>query len=131
LRLGYIIGGLSILQVFNPVKFAISFTLGNILSLTGYKIYHLDRTGFLIGFKKQCENMVDKERRITTIVFFSAMIMVFVSCYALHSKLLVLIFLIVEICAYIWYAASYIPFAQNCIKGCLNKTAKDIGVGNV
>jgi hypothetical protein len=55
--------------------------------------------------------MADKERRITTIVFFGAMIMILISVYVLKSKLLVLIFLIVEVCAYVWYTASYIPFA--------------------
>jgi len=37
----------------------------------------------------------------------------------LHSKLLVLLCLMVQIPAYIWYCASYIPFARDCIKSCL------------
>ena len=56
--------------------------------------------------------MADKERLYTTIVFFGSMVMIFVSVYALHSRLLVLLFLIVEVGAYIWYTASYIPFAR-------------------
>lgn len=33
-------------------------------------------------------------------------------------------FLIIQIPAYIWYCASYIPFARGCIKSCLNKCFK-------
>lgn len=63
--------------------------------------------------------MVDKERKITSIIFGTSIIMIFVSVYVFKSKILVLIFLIAEFCSYTWYVASYIPFARDCIKGCL------------
>jgi hypothetical protein len=50
--------------------------------------------------------------------------MLLVSAYVFDSALLVLIFLIVEFCAYTWYVASYIPFARDCIKGCLKNIIK-------
>jgi hypothetical protein len=62
------------------------------------------------------------------VIFFGSMIMILISVYLLKSKLLVLIFLIVEVCAYVWYTASYIPFAQSCLKNCLSKSVKEIGV---
>lgn len=77
------------------------------------------RTGFLLGFKKQFQNMVDKERRICSIIYVCALTGTLVSALVLHSKLLVLLCLIVQIPAYIWYCASYIPFARDCIKSCL------------
>lgn len=68
--------------------------------------------------------MIDKERKITSIIFLGSLIMIFISVYALHSKILVLIFLIAEFCSYTWYVASYIPFARDCIKGCLRNIIK-------
>lgn len=63
--------------------------------------------------------MADKERRITSIIFISALIMTIVSAVLFESRLLVLLCLIVQIPAYIWYVATYIPFARDCILNCL------------
>ena len=77
------------------------------------------RTGFLIGFKRQFQSMVDEKRRTTSIVFGSALLGTLVSAILFDSRLLVFVCLIVQIPAYIWYCASYFPFAQDCIKACL------------
>jgi hypothetical protein len=98
--------------IFNPTRFALYFTLGNMVSIVGYVIVRYNSTGFLVGFRNQCTSMWKKERRITTFVFYGSMVMILVSIYELKSKLLVLIFLIVEICAYVWYTASYLPYVQ-------------------
>ena len=63
--------------------------------------------------------MVDKERRICSIIYVCALTGTLVFALVLHSKLLVLLCLMVQIPAYIWYCASYIPFARDCIKSCL------------
>lgn len=65
--------------------------------------------------------MADEKRKISSLIFLGAIVMVFISAFVLKKKILVLIFIIVEFCAYTWYAASYIPFARDCIKGCLKK----------
>ena len=103
----------------NPTKFVIIYSLGNILSLIGYDHPSYRRTGFLIGFRKQLQNMADKERRVTSIIFISALIMTIISAVVLESRLLVLLCLIVQIPAYIWYVATYIPFARQCILNCI------------
>ncbi|CAD8100322.1 unnamed protein product [Paramecium sonneborni] len=100
----------------SPNKFALTYSLGNILALFG--------TAFLIGFKKQLENMIDRERKVTTIIFASSLVMIFLSVYLFKSKFLVLIFLLTEFCSYTWYVASYIPFARDCIKSCLRNIIK-------
>jgi hypothetical protein len=88
----------------------------------------MKRTGFLIGFKRQIKNMVDKERRITSAIFIGALLGTLFSAIVLQSPALVIICLVVQIPAYIWYCATYIPFARDCIKaclrGCLNKIKK-------
>jgi len=75
----------------------------------------------LVGFKKQWQNMIDKSRLFTSIVFLAALIMTLVSALIIESGWLVLLFLIIQVCAYIWYAASYIPFARDCMKGCFSR----------
>ena len=72
--------------------------------------------------------MVDKERRITSAIFIGALLGTLFSAIVLKSAILVIICLVVQIPAYIWYCATYIPFARDCIKaclrGCLNKIKK-------
>lgn len=63
--------------------------------------------------------MVDPERRVCSIIFACALTGTLVSALVFHSKLLVMLCLLVQIPAYIWYCASYIPFARDCIKSCL------------
>ena len=68
--------------------------------------------------------MVDADRRICSIIFLSALVGTLFSALVIGSKLLVLLCLMVQIPAYIWYCASYIPFARDCIKSCL-KSIRD------
>ena len=44
--------------------------------------------------------MTNKNRLITTLIYISSMIMVFVSALVLKEKMLTLLFLIIEICAF-------------------------------
>ena len=77
--------------------------------------------GFLIGFKQQFKSMTDKTRLAAGVIFIGSLIMTLISALVFKKALLVLIFLIIQICAYIWFVASYIPFARNCLKGCLKR----------
>ncbi|KRX10879.1 hypothetical protein PPERSA_03096 [Pseudocohnilembus persalinus] len=117
LGLGYFLQLLSFGQLISaltghPERFAITYTLGNIIAVCG--------TGFIVGFKQQFENMRNEERKITSLIFISSMVLTLFSAFVFHSSLLVIIFLIIQMAAYIWYCASYIPFARSCIKNCIN-----------
>lgn len=68
--------------------------------------------------------MADKDRRVTSIIFAVGLFGTLFSAIVIGSKLLVILFLIVQIPAYIWYCASYIPFARDCIKSCLGSCLK-------
>eukprot|EP01016_Furgasonia_blochmanni_P037996 TRINITY_DN4543_c0_g3_i2.p1 TRINITY_DN4543_c0_g3~~TRINITY_DN4543_c0_g3_i2.p1 ORF type:complete len:231 (+),score=13.69 TRINITY_DN4543_c0_g3_i2:99-791(+) len=98
----------------NPTPFALSITIGNILSLMG--------TGFLVGFKRQFTNMSDPNRLYTSIVYVGAIIMTLFSAFVLHSGILCLLSVLVQIGAYFWYCASYIPYARTCILNCFKNT---------
>jgi hypothetical protein len=63
--------------------------------------------------------MVDEKRRMTSIVFGCALMGTLISAIIFDSRLLVFCCLVVQIPSYIWYCASYFPFAQDCIRSCL------------
>ena len=69
--------------------------------------------------------MTEKTRMWTTFIYFGAMIGVIVSALVFKIALLVLIFLIIEVGAYVWYIASYIPFARECMKNAFKNCLGD------
>lgn len=95
---------LSMLVFFHPIKFGITFTLGNLLSLGS--------TAFLIGPRRQFTMMLDPVRIYATALYLASIfIALFCSLYV-HNKFLTLLAIILEFGALIWYSLSYIPFAR-------------------
>ena len=99
--------------VLKPSRFAIPFTLGNIISLLSMS--------FLIGFKKQCSSLFHKDRALASSVFIASMVGTIVASVILHSALLCFAFIIIQYSAYIWYCASYIPYGRSFLLGCGKK----------
>ncbi|KAH9713016.1 Vesicle transport protein [Citrus sinensis] len=97
----------SLLVFFNPIKFGITFTFGNLLSLGS--------TAFLIGPKRQVTMMLDPARIYATAIYLASMIIALFSALYVHNKLLTLLALILEFGALIWYSLSYIPFARSMV----------------
>ncbi|XP_020223017.1 vesicle transport protein SFT2B [Cajanus cajan] len=98
---------LSMLVFFKPIKFAITFTLGNLLSLGS--------TAFLIGPKRQVTMMLDPVRIYATAIYVASMIIALFCALYVHNKLLTLLALILEFGALVWYSLSYIPFARSMV----------------
>lgn len=96
----------------HPERFAITYTLGNIVGLAG--------TGFLIGPVRQIKGMFKETRVIATCVFLAAMGATLYFALGPKKAGLVLICIIVQFLAFAWYCASYIPFARRCIKKTLS-----------
>ena len=65
--------------------------------------------------------MIDPNRRLATAIFIGSMVMTFVSIYLIQSKILTLVFIILQFCSYIWYVLSYIPFGREMCGGCLKR----------
>ncbi|GFZ18705.1 Got1/Sft2-like vescicle transport protein family [Actinidia rufa] len=97
----------SMLVFFNPIKFGITFTFGNLLSLGS--------TAFLIGPKRQVTMMLDPVRIYATAIFIASMIIALFCALYVHNKLLTLLAIILEFGALIWYSLSYIPFARSMV----------------
>ncbi|KAH7534110.1 uncharacterized protein LOC107407871 [Ziziphus jujuba] len=98
---------LSMLVFFNPIKFGITFTLGNLLSLGS--------TGFLIGPKRQVTMMLDPVRIYATAIYLASIIIALFCALYVRNKLLTLLAIILEFGALIWYSLSYIPFARSMV----------------
>ncbi|KAI4347430.1 hypothetical protein L6164_008244 [Bauhinia variegata] len=98
---------LSMLVFLKPIKFAITFTLGNLLSLGS--------TAFLIGPKRQVTMMLDPVRIYATAIYLASMIIALFCALYVHSKLLTLLAIILEFGALVWYSLSYIPFARTMV----------------
>ena len=86
-------------------------------------IFEFSSIGFLFGFKHQFKSMTDKTRLIACLIFIGSLIMTLVSALVFQKAFLVLIFVIIQVGAYIWYVASYIPFARDCLKSCIKRIA--------
>lgn len=104
-------GSLFKLLIGKPGKFAVMYSFGNIFSIFG--------TFFLMGPVSQFKRMSDPKRKYTTISFVVALIMTLISYYVFHSKLLTLIFLIIQFASYTAYCLSYIPYGRYICKRCL------------
>lgn len=99
---------LSLLVFLSPIKFAVTFTFGNLLSLGS--------TAFLIGPMRQLNMMFDPVRIVASAVFLGSIAIALFCALYIHSKLLTLLAIIIEFCALIWYSLSYIPFARAAAK---------------
>mmetsp|Transcript_67708 Transcript_67708/g.187105 ORF Transcript_67708/g.187105 Transcript_67708/m.187105 type:complete len:184 (+) Transcript_67708:363-914(+) len=92
-------------------KFTTLYILGNIIALCA--------TGFLVGPKSQCKKMFAKTRRITTVVWLVLLILTLVAALLNWPLPLILVLVVAESMAGVWYAMSYIPFGRKMvISGC-------------
>lgn len=98
---------LSMLVFFNPIKFGITFSFGNLLSIGS--------TVFLIGPKRQVTMMLDPVRIYATAIYFASIIIALFCALYVHNKLLTLLAIFLEFGALIWYSLSYIPFARSMV----------------
>lgn len=99
---------LSLLVFLRPIKFAVTFTFGNLLSLGS--------TAFLVGPMRQLKMMFDPVRVVASAVFIASIAIALFCALYIHNKLLTLLAIIIEFCALIWYSLSYIPFARAAAK---------------
>uniref|UniRef100_A0A0D6R8J0 Vesicle transport protein n=1 Tax=Araucaria cunninghamii TaxID=56994 RepID=A0A0D6R8J0_ARACU len=102
---GLLLTLLSLLLFLHPIKFAVAFTFGNLLSLAS--------TTFLVGPVRQMKMMFDPVRVVASAIFIGSIVIALFCALYIHNKLLTLLAIIVEFCALLWYSLSYIPFARS------------------
>ncbi|CAD5188387.1 unnamed protein product [Musa acuminata subsp. malaccensis] len=117
LVIGFAFMLLSLIVFYRPIKFGIMFTFGNILAVGS--------TAFLIGPVQQARLMLDPVRIYATAIYVGSAIVALVCALWIHSKMLTLIAIIIEICALVWYSLSYVPFARRMVSelfiGCCDR----------
>jgi len=124
---GIVMMGFSImfLWTFNVRKFALAFTIGNLLLIGS--------TLFLMGPMKQLKSMFEKGRVYATSSFFGSMVLTLFVTMKLQSFILAIPCIAVELMSMLWYAASYIPFGQAILKSicgrCCGGVCADFGGG--
>ena len=108
----------------NPIPFVIIYTLGNIISLFS--------SMFLCGPSRQLKRMFDDTRKITTIVYLSALCLSIIVCFIPFDagvKLgILVILLLIQFGASTWYTLSYIPLARRAVKKCVKRELGDDAV---
>ena len=94
--------------------FAIWYTCGNIVCLSS--------TFFLMGPKKQCENMMKPQRKLTSLMLFLSMGTCLIMAFSGISKLIVMVGIIFQFITLVWYVLSYIPGGQSLCSKCVKST---------
>ncbi len=112
---GYVITFCSFFAIgqllYRPHKFAILYSLGNIIALMS--------TCFLWGPCSQIKKMFESTRIIATIVYLSCIICTVFLCIFKPLAGPIIMLIVIQFFAGIWYNLSYIPFARNAVKKCL------------
>lgn len=103
----------------HPGRFARFYSLGNLMMVTG--------SFFLSGPKAQWRKIKAKNRALTSFTFVSTMILT-LSVVRAHPfvgrALLILLLVVVQWCAQVWYILSYIPYGHWFGKKVLRKCRK-------
>ncbi|CAB3983936.1 vesicle transport SFT2A-like [Paramuricea clavata] len=96
----------------NYKLFAVFYTFGNLTALAS--------SFFLTGPLKQLKNMFKEKRFIATIVMLVCLVLTLCAALWWKNNGLAILFAILQYFAMAWYCLSYIPFARNAVKGCIN-----------
>jgi len=101
------------------MPFVFIYTLGNILALLA--------SMFLCGPQQQLKNMMDKKRKISAIIYVSCVlvtvILIFIPIEGEIKLAFLVLLLLLQFSAGLWYNLSYIPMGRRmfckCAKGLL------------
>ncbi len=76
-------------------------------------------TTFLVGPRKQVKYMFDKTRVVATLIYLVCLGATLWAGLTKQHIVLVIVLLLLQFCALVWYTASYIPYARQAIQSCL------------
>lgn len=84
-----------------PAKFALAFSLGSLLVMFGFAV--------LVGPLNHIKHLVSRERLPFSAAYISSLALTLYFALKSHSKLLTLVFAIVQVVALVSYVAAYFP----------------------
>jgi hypothetical protein len=112
----------------DPFPFVVHATVGNLMALGG--------SFFLMGPKAQWTKMWKESRRVATMLylgslFLTLMVAFFYTDIPGPGGLYLLLLMIAQYIAITWYCLSYIPFAQDMLRGFLRRRFSESGEGGM
>lgn len=123
----YVMGGLfsfmSSLMLFGAARhirqFALLYTLGNMCSI-GSSL-------FLVGPVRQVKVMCMPVRRVAAMIWICTMFLTLVVAFTLKKAgPIVLLLLIIQYVAMLWYGASFVPYGRAIIRKCCNRAVVQV-----
>lgn len=117
---GALCGFMSTLMLWGGPKhvkqFAFFYTVGSLSSI-GSSL-------FLVGPKRQLQVMCMPVRRVACCIWMGAMVCTLIIAFGFpKAGPLVMLLVIVQYCAMLWYGASFIPYGRAMLKKCCSKAA--------
>eukprot|EP01118_Nematostelium_gracile_P001131 TRINITY_DN1115_c0_g1_i2.p1 TRINITY_DN1115_c0_g1~~TRINITY_DN1115_c0_g1_i2.p1 ORF type:complete len:173 (-),score=24.71 TRINITY_DN1115_c0_g1_i2:98-565(-) len=106
--IGVVFCGMSTMLLFSPTRFAKYYTLGT--------VFIMFSTFFLVGPMKQIKSMFHSSRFLSAMIYFGSMFATLYCAISLQTVTLTLILIMIQFASAIWYGASYVPFAQDCLR---------------
>ena len=97
-----------------PLRFAVLYSLGNITSLCS--------TLFLVGPKRQYQNMNHSSRRVSAGIYLSCLLLTLVTVFTVPELTgLVITLVVLQWGSLFWYSLSYIPYGRRMARGLANR----------
>lgn len=97
--------------VTNPSRFAILYTIGNIVSLCS--------TMFLYGPFEQIKTMFHPTRRVATWTYIFCIVATLIAARS-GQTLIVFLLMFLQFCAMVWYCSSFIPWGRKILRRVLS-----------
>ena len=100
----------------HPGPFAVAYTFGNCLSLSS--------SCFFAGPSKQFRTMMRPKRRISAILYVCFIGLTLALCFIhhIHHRIIwVLLSVMCQFLALIWYCLSYVPYGRSIASGCCRR----------
>ena len=95
-------------------KFALVYTLGNILSILSSMMF--------VGPARYMTNMCKASRRGASIVYFLSLACTLYSALVLKARPTTVVLVLVQVSALAWLYLSYIPYGRKIVLSCLKST---------
>lgn len=102
----------------HPGRFARCYSMGNMMMITG--------SFFLSGPKRQCNKIKEKDRAPCFGAFITSMVLTLTVVFAspfIGRALLILVLVVIQWCAQVWYILSYIPYGHTVGRRVVKKIA--------
>ena len=93
-------------------KFAVLYFLGHLVALSS--------TFFLMGPIAQIKRMFSSSRWLATVLMLFFLVLTIMAAVWWKINILVLVFMACQFLSMVWYSLSYIPYARDAVKKCVD-----------